>query len=591
MENIDLKEHQERAGQRLKDPNIPGLLLYWSLGSGKTIGAINAAKTLKTKATVVVPASLQENFKKEVNKIDEDLNNFSVQSYERFTKKPDLTNNGLLVLDEAHKLRTSNSKRSRALQQASQHFNKRLLLTGTPIQNSPAEIAPLINTITGTNTLPTDTKEFNKRYIHKELIVPSIWDRFINKKSIQTKVSINNERDFRKRIHGLIDYYDAKNPVDYPEITEHTIEVPMSSKQVALYDFYERKLPKSLRIKINNMLPPTKQEAKQLNSFLSATRQASNTSSGFFKENEEPSLKIKVIADYIQKDFRPAVVYSNYLESGLNPLSSELKKRNIPHGVFTGSLSSEQKNELVKAYNSKKIKALLISSSGGEGLDLKHTGSVHIMEPHWNEPKIDQVIGRAARYHSHYDLPEGERNVHVFKYLSKFENPRKGLLFTKPRISADQYLTNLSKQKAAINGMFLKILKEEGKGHTKTALLEPLTNIVKRQKENENKFTEETTKVGKFFKLGAVAEILDNMGKAMKNPEFWTAAKKEFIGPGLVLGAAADMAVMGSTGGMKDKNGNFSGANVAKGLAVGAATAGVTGLGQALWREGKNLKV
>jgi hypothetical protein len=48
------------------------------------------------------------------------------------------------------------------------------------------------------------------------------------------------------------------------------------------------------------------------------------------------------------------------------------------------------------------------------------TGGVHILEPHFNDEKINQVIGRAARYESHANLPEEDRNVQVYKYQSNF---------------------------------------------------------------------------------------------------------------------------------------------------------------------------
>lgn len=68
------------------------------------------------------------------------------------------------------------------------------------------------------------------------------------------------------------------------------------------------------------------------------------------------------------------------------------------HDVFTGALTKEQKNQAVQRYNEDngKPKVLLVSSSGGEGLDLKGTGLVQILEPHFNKSKIQQVVGRAA---------------------------------------------------------------------------------------------------------------------------------------------------------------------------------------------------
>jgi hypothetical protein len=66
------------------------------------------------------------------------------------------------------------------------------------------------------------------------------------------------------------------------------------------------------------------------------------------------------------------------------------------------------------------IKVLMITSSGAEGITLKNTRFVHIIEPYWHPVRTEQVIGRARRICSHQNLPEEMRNVKVFMYLMTF---------------------------------------------------------------------------------------------------------------------------------------------------------------------------
>ena len=61
-----------------------------------------------------------------------------------------------------------------------------------------------------------------------------------------------------------------------------------------------------------------------------------------------------------------------------------------------------------------------ITSAGAEGLSLRNVRAVHIMEPYWNEVRLRQVKGRAIRIGSHLDLPEEERNVCIYTYVSVF---------------------------------------------------------------------------------------------------------------------------------------------------------------------------
>lgn len=64
----------------------------------------------------------------------------------------------------------------------------------------------------------------------------------------------------------------------------------------------------------------------------------------------------------------------------------------------------------------KLVKVLLGSEVSGEGIDFKRIRQVHILEPWYNQARIDQVKGRAIRNGSHKDLPPEQRNVEVFKY-------------------------------------------------------------------------------------------------------------------------------------------------------------------------------
>lgn len=65
-------------------------------------------------------------------------------------------------------------------------------------------------------------------------------------------------------------------------------------------------------------------------------------------------------------------------------------------------------------------KVFMITQTGAEGISLSNVRQVHLMEPHWNYVRLDQVKGRAVRLCSHMDLPPEERTVEIFLYVSKF---------------------------------------------------------------------------------------------------------------------------------------------------------------------------
>lgn len=111
--------------------------------------------------------------------------------------------------------------------------------------------------------------------------------------------------------------------------------------------------------------------------------------------------------------------------------------------LYTGTESAEQKEIIRNVFNGdwkyipqslevdilsissnnlygEVIKVFMITASGAEGISLKNTRYVHIMEPYWHPVRIQQVIGRARRICSHQDLPEELRTVEVFLYLMQF---------------------------------------------------------------------------------------------------------------------------------------------------------------------------
>jgi ribA/ribD-fused uncharacterized protein len=63
-----------------------------------------------------------------------------------------------------------------------------------------------------------------------------------------------------------------------------------------------------------------------------------------------------------------------------------------------------------------------ITAAGAEGLSLRNVRAVHIMQPYWNEVRLRQVKGRAIRIGSHLDLPEDQRDVSIYTYISCFSD-------------------------------------------------------------------------------------------------------------------------------------------------------------------------
>jgi hypothetical protein len=152
--------------------------------------------------------------------------------------------------------------------------------------------------------------------------------------------------------------------------------------------------------------------------------------------------KIHAIVKRLKACQGVAMVYSRFIWSGLVPLAIAMEHAGfVPHrgapilhqrqqqqqrisgtyAIISGQNIMESSVAQVLAdathpdnVSGKRIKVILISDKGSEGLSLKFVREVHVMEPWFHLNKVDQVMGRASRLCSHALLPAEMRNVTLF---------------------------------------------------------------------------------------------------------------------------------------------------------------------------------
>jgi hypothetical protein len=320
-----------------------------------------------------------------------------------------------------------------------------------------------VNLAAGKPVLPSDSAEFAKQYFSKEEVSPGLLGRLTGvKPGIQYK--LQNSGNLKKVLDKYVDYYAAPHE-GYPSVDETEVKVPMGRHQQDIYNSIMNKAPWWTRYKVKRGLPPGRNELEPMRAFLSGVRQVSNTSEGFTtRKNEVESPKIneafKFFKQQLAKDpSYKGVVYSNYINSGLKPYEKLLDKQHIPYGEFSGQVNPSVRDQMVRDYNANKIKALLISSAGAEGLDLRGTRLIQLLDPHFNTAKEQQIIGRGARFHSHDDLPVEKQNVLVQRYLAK---PAPSMLdrltFNSNPGGVDEYIRSIANRKDQMNREVVKLM-------------------------------------------------------------------------------------------------------------------------------------
>ena len=211
-----------------------------------------------------------------------------------------------------------------------------------------------------------------------------------------------------------------------------------------------------------------------------------NETNPLFKRDKigEYSTKIKTIIDQIQDPSGKTahgviLIYSQWIYYGVLPMALALEELGYSRfGSKTQNLINNEKNEYTYSIicgnnelspdinedidaltnhntNGEKVKIVIISQSGAEGIDLKNIRQVHILEPWFNMNRIEQVIGRARRNCSHKELSLDKRNVQVYLHSVEPIKTKKGSI--EP---IDMYLYRLGETKNKMIGKVSKILKQ-----------------------------------------------------------------------------------------------------------------------------------
>ena len=220
------------------------------------------------------------------------------------------------------------------------------------------------------------------------------------------------------------------------------------------------------------------------------------------KEIGKYSSKIKCVLDYI---FNPdtnnvsegiVLIYSQYIDGGLIPMALALEEMGfVRYGQNVKSLFKNRPSEVIDVKTMKppankkqfmparysmitgdprispdndyevkgltnednkegyKIKVVLISKAGSEGIDLKFIRQCHILDPWYNMNRPEQTIGRTVRNFSHKDLPFEKRNVEIFMHGTILGKENK-------EEAADLYIYRIAEYKAIQIGKVTRLLKE-----------------------------------------------------------------------------------------------------------------------------------
>jgi len=358
-------------------------LLADDMGLGKTAQAIGLINALNIRSTVIVaPASLIDNWKNELEIwLEQDLSvnelgangfipertNVLLCTYDKYAKYnvSQRTKPQLLIFDEAHLLKTPNSRRTLSLKHV--RAERIVCMTGTPILNRPIELFPII-WLLDKQGLGKDVKRYAQRYCDAH------WDW-----------------------NGRLDMTGASNLKELRSIMKKRFMLQRSKKDTDIK--LERKHRQIIDLRTQKEI--TKSESKQ-----NAAKFAQMANLQFAEPKDVLSIvrhehameKMPLVKKYINtalEQHDKIVVFSHHRD-----VLETLRARHKDYSTFIiGGQSSKDKQNAADRFNQDPDVRILFGSTMATGLGFNLTASniVIFAELDWSFERLKQAEDRCWR--------------------------------------------------------------------------------------------------------------------------------------------------------------------------------------------------
>lgn len=438
-----------------------GCIMADEMGLGKTLQCITLmwtllkqspeAKPTIEKAIVVCPSSLVKNWDKEIRKwlgsrvnplavdsgskadIDKNLDGFMRQqgrrcptpiliiSYETFRLHAAMLHRsevGLVLCDEGHRLKNSENQTYQAL--SGLKCQRRVLLSGTPIQNDLLEYFSLIHFV-NTGILGT-AAEFKRRFetpILRGRDAEAAADQHKRGQERLTELASIVNRCIIRRTSALLTKY---LPIKY----ELVVCCRMTGGQQTLYERFVHSKAVKATLKGTNTCGESKATSTSLQAITNLKKLCNHPALIFEKCRNEaegfegcselfpPNFSTKVLQPELSGKMKvldcilamvkantddKVVLVSNYTQT-LDLFHQLCQLRRYQSVRLDGSMTIKKRAKIVDTFNDPKSPEfvfMLSSKAGGCGLNLIGANRLVMFDPDWNPANDDQAMARVWR--------------------------------------------------------------------------------------------------------------------------------------------------------------------------------------------------
>lgn len=416
-----LRDYQKRGVEwllMLYQYNLNGILAD-EMGLGKTLQVIALLDSIQDpdKHTLIVcPASLIYNWEDEIHRFSESLSCLSITGTKEERKKRlhDSSKHDILitsydylrrdideyqdltfeyvVLDEAQNIKNQKTKNATSVKKL--HARHRLALSGTPIENSLAELWSIFDFL-----MPGYL--FSYPYFKTQFESPIVLNQ--NEDSIQKLRSFVSPFILRRTKKEVLK--------ELPDKVDHQYLIDFSKEEEKLYLANLTQASKEMQVK---MKEPHIDHIAVL-AALTKLRQLCCDPRLLYDNIQKPSSKVQACMELVQilTEHNKKVLLFSSFTSLIDLLTQELEQNQISYYILTGSTSKEERRQLVHAFQTDTTQVFLISlKAGGTGLNLTAAEAVIHIDPWWNLSAQNQATDRAHRIGQN-------ANVQVYRLIMK----------------------------------------------------------------------------------------------------------------------------------------------------------------------------
>lgn len=298
------------------------------------------------------------------------------------------------IADEAQYIKNANTIGARALKSIESEV--RFALTGTPIENSLAELWSIFDFI-----MPGYLFNYN---------------RFRDKYEMPIVKNENEEVTGRlKRMIAPFIMRRLKKDVlkELPDKTETVVYNSMEEMQQKLYTAHLAMAREELRKEVDEK-GVGGSRIKML-ALLTRLRQLCCHPALYLQDYEAGSGKLEQCMEIIKESIEAGhkILLFSQFTTMLDIISKRLRMEGLEHLMLTGSTKAEDRLAMVSEFNHSDIPVFLISlKAGGTGLNLTGADVVIHYDPWWNLSSQNQATDRAYRIGQ-------KNNVQVFQMITK----------------------------------------------------------------------------------------------------------------------------------------------------------------------------